>query len=79
LCCATKKVNMFKRYQKLIVIHPNNGFEVEVYYLTDYIGYVFSSGSNVQTTIIICQKKENSEIIYHVPANYIVGIIDGVD
>ena len=70
---------MFKRYQKLIVIHPNNGFEVEVYYLTDYIGYVISNGSNVQTTIIICEKISNYDIIYHIPANYIVGIIDGVN
>lgn len=69
---------MFKRYQKLIVIHPNNGFEVEVYFLSDYTGYVISNGSNVQTTIIICEKIGNSDIIYHIPANYIVGIIDGV-
>jgi len=69
---------MFKRYQKLIVVGPNDGFELEVYYLTDYIGYVIVNGNYVQSTIIICYQEVNDSIIYHVPANYIVGIIDGV-
>lgn len=68
---------MFKRYQKLIVLNHNSGFEIEVNYLTDYIGNFFSNGSYIQSTIIICQKA-GSDIIYHIPANYIVGIIDGV-
>jgi hypothetical protein len=68
---------MFLRYQKLIVLHPNSGSEIEVNYLADYLGNFFSNGSYVQSTIIICQK-EGSNIIYHIPANYIVGIIDGV-
>ncbi len=76
MCCATKKITMFLRYQQLIVNKPLSSIEIKVYYLTNYIGY--SRYSNpYPITIMIC-KEIDSDTIYHIEASDIVGIIDGV-
>jgi len=76
MCCATKKITMFKRYQKLIVRYPLSNIEMKVYFLANYIGY--SSYSKVNPiTIMIC-KEIDSDTIYHIEASDILGIIDGV-
>jgi|LakMenE18May11ns_1017448.scaffolds.fasta_scaffold8693526_2 hypothetical protein len=68
---------MFLKYQKLIVNKPLSSIEMKVYYLADYIGY--SKYSNpYPITFIICQELD-TDIIYHIEASDIIGIIDKVD
>ena len=76
MCCATKKVTMFKKYQKLIVNFPLSNIEMKVYFLADYIGYSKYSNAN-SITFIICQELDTNTV-YHIEASDIVGIIDGV-
>jgi hypothetical protein len=68
---------MFKKYQRLMVVKPNTPHEIEVYYLTDYMGEVFKSGTMKQMTILICQSLDKE--ILHIPACDILDIFNAVE
>lgn len=68
---------MFKLYQRLKVRQPDTAEIIEVYYLANYIGHS-TLKSTVPITRIICSEIVSNKL-YHVDANKIIDIIEGVN
>ncbi len=68
---------MFKLYQRLKVRQPHTAEIIEVYYLADYIGHS-TLKSIVPITRIICSEIVTNQV-YHIDANKIIDIVEGVN
>jgi hypothetical protein len=69
---------MFKKYQRLLVWEPGTNKEINVSYISEYLGIRHKAGTMCSCTIILCQNFQTKQL-FHIEPLDIIEIIDGID